>query len=105
MNLYKQILSVFFAFLSLITISNADVVDVTNKFNDLILNNDPLEYPYLEDRNDIGVFYEFSYDKKLNLIKIRRNQKNYPIIRFSLFNKKDIKPGDIVRKIQRNRFI
>jgi len=98
MNLYKQILSVFFAFLTSITISNADVVDVTNKFNDLILNNDPLEYPYLEDRNDIGVFYEFSYDKKLNLIKIRRNQNNYPIIRFSLFNKKDIKPGDIVVK-------
>jgi len=34
MNLYKQILSVFFAFLTSITISNADVVDVTNKFND-----------------------------------------------------------------------
>ena len=38
MNFYKQILSVFFAFLISTTISNADVVDVTNKFNDLILN-------------------------------------------------------------------
>ena len=53
MNFYKQILSVFFAFLISTTISNADVVDVTNKFNDLILNNDPLEYPYLEDRKVI----------------------------------------------------
>ena len=43
MNFYKQILSVFFAFLISTTISNADVVDVTNKFNDLILNNDPLD--------------------------------------------------------------
>ena len=96
MKFYKRIFSIIFSFIISLTISNADVVDVTNEFNDLILNNDNLEYPYLEERNDIGVFFDFAYDEKLNLIKIKRNKNNYPIVRFSLFNKKDIMPGNII---------
>jgi len=96
MKFYKQIFSIIFSFIISLTIANADVVDVTNEFNDLILNNDNLEYPYLEERNDIGVFFDFAYDEKLNLIKIKRNKNNYPIVRFSLFNKKDIMPGNII---------
>lgn len=98
MKVYKHILSILFFFSFSISISNSDIVDVTNKFNDLILKNHTLDYPYLEVRNDIGVFYDFSYDEKLNEIKVKRDQNNYPIVRFSLFNKKDIKPGDIVFK-------
>ena len=63
MKFYKRIFSIIFSFIISLTISNADVVDVTNEFNDLILNNDNLEYPYLEERNDIGVFFDFAYDE------------------------------------------
>ena len=97
MKFYKRIFSIIFSFIISLTISNADVVDVTNEFNDLILNNDNLEYPYLEERNDIGVFFDFAYDEKLNLIKIKRDKNNYPIVRFSLFNKKvPIKNHDLI---------
>ena len=98
MKFYNKFYLIFFSILICFSVSKADIVDVTEKFNDLILNNDNLEYPYLEKRNDIGIFYDFEYDEELNKIKIKRNQENYPIVRFSLFNKKDIKPGNIVIK-------
>ena len=98
MKFYHKFYLIFFSILICFSVSKADIVDVTEKFNDLILNNDNLEYPYLEKRNDIGIFYDFSYDEVLNKIKIKRNQENYPIVRFSLFNKKDIKPGNIIIK-------
>ena len=98
MKVYKHILSILFFFSFSISISNSDIIEVTNEFNDLILKKHTLDYPYLEVRNDIGVFYDFSYDEKLNEIKVKRDKNNYPIVRFSLFNKKDIKPGNIVLK-------
>lgn len=80
-----------------IVIAKADVV--SDEFNQRILSDDKFSsYPYLEERNDIAVFYEFSWDKKKQIIKIKRNKDNYPVVRFSLFNKKDILPGSIVKK-------
>ena len=80
-----------------IVIAKADVV--SDEFNQRILSDDKFSsYPYLEERNDIAVFYEFSWDKKKQIIKFKRNKDNYPVVRFSLFNKKDILPGSIVKK-------
>jgi hypothetical protein len=56
-----------------------------------------LHEPYNETRNDIGVFYDFEWDKEKKTIKIKRNKENYPIVRFSLFNNKDIIQGSIVK--------
>ena len=64
----------------------------------LFRNQLVLEYPFLEERNDIGIFYEFKFDEEKKIIKIKRNKDNYPILRFSLFEKDKIKPGDVVIK-------
>ena len=53
-------------------------------------------YPYMEKRNDIGIIYDYEWDAESRLISIKRNEKNYPIIRFSLFNK-NILPGQAVK--------
>ena len=96
MKISKLISCIFTLLLFSFNISNADVVGVTDKFNNLILEKDNLEYPYLEERNDIGVFYDFTFDIEKKKVIIKRNLDNYPIVRFSLFDKKNIKPGDVV---------
>ena len=42
-------------------------------------------YPFQETRNDIGLFYDFAWDKNNKKIIIKRDKENYPVIRFSLF--------------------
>jgi len=54
----KFILSLISALLMSIVIAKADVV--SDEFNQRILSDDKFSsYPYLEQRNDIAVFYEF----------------------------------------------
>ena len=98
MKLIQYVFCIFFSLVFCSNNSSANVSDITEEFNNLILNYHDLDYPYLEERNDIGIFYDFAYNEKLNKVIIKRNNKNYPILRFSLFNKKDLKPGDVVIK-------
>ena len=75
--------------------SNAEVV-CTN-WDNAISKSSELHEWYREKRNDIGIFYDFEWDKNKKIIKIKRNEDNYPIVRFSLFNKKDITQGTIIK--------
>ena len=80
----------------LIAPSNANIAE---KFNTVLIENyDFSQYPYLESRDDIGIFFDFSFDKNEKKIIIKRDKNNFPVIRFSLFDKK-INPGEIVKKI------
>ena len=62
------------------------------------INNDIGKFEYHEDRNDIGIFYDFAYDSKDKIIKIKRNEKKFPIVRFSLFEKEKIVAGKTIIK-------
>ena len=55
-------------------------------------------YPFQETRNDIGLIYDFAWDKKNKKIIIKRDKENYPVIRFSLFDKKNFPAGVSVKK-------
>mgnify|MGYP005635448689 FL=1 len=101
MKLYRNILLILFSFILYLSNSYAEILQQEDKFNNLILQNHDFKYSYLESRNDIGVFYDFFYDKKQNKILIKRDKKNYPIVRFSLFNFKQIKHGDSVTKFNK----
>ena len=101
MKLYRNILLILFSFILYLSNSYAETLEQEDKFNNLILQNHDFKYSYLESRNDIGVFYDFFYDKKQNKILIKRDKKNYPIVRFSLFNFKQIKHGDSVTKFNK----
>lgn len=58
------------------------------------------EFPFLEERNDVGIFFDFKWDKDLKKIIIRRDKDKYPIVRFSLFNKLDIEQGSIIKSVE-----
>ena len=99
MNLKKLlnvvIISVFFCFYSFF-VQSAELQ--CERINKAILDSASDEdiYPFMEKRNDIGIIYDYEWDTESRLISIKRNEKNYPIIRFSLFNK-NILPGQAVK--------
>ena len=39
------------------------------------INNDIGKFEYHEDRNDIGIFYDFAYDSKDKIIKIKKRKE------------------------------
>ena len=63
-----------------------------------INNNNIGKFEYHEDRNDIGIFYDFAYDSKAKIMEIKRNEKKFPIVRFSLFEKEKIVSGKTIIK-------
>ena len=92
MKFFKYLFTIFLSFVIFLNISNADV---GSDFNNLINEkHDFTEYPYSENRNDVGIFYEFDFNNKI--IKIKRDKNNFPIVRFSLFEKQNIIPGDVI---------
>ena len=70
------------------SISFSDEYICENKTIDYIINNDPRNTEYNETRNDAGIHFDFDWNGK-DLIIIKRNKKNYPIVRYSLFDSKN----------------
>ena len=96
-RLISLILPIFFSILCQVNV-NANECD-EGSWNQILLDNKDYHYetPFLKERNDIGVFFDFEWNSKLKKIIIKRNKDNYPITRFSLFNKKDIKNGSVIK--------
>jgi len=68
-------------------------------FNNLINQSNVIKsYPFQETRNDIGLFYDFAWDKNNKKIIIKRDENNFPVIRFSLFDKINFSQGVSVQK-------
>ena len=86
------------ALIFLILLTNFSFADEDGiEFNNLVAEfHDNSSYPFLEERNDIGIFFDFDWNKKKEKIIIKRNENNYPVIRFSLFEKSKVKPGDAI---------
>ena len=61
-----------------------------------------LSTPFLEERDDAGIFFDFKWDKDLKKIIVKRDKDKYPIVRFSLFNKLDIEQGSIIKSVEGN---
>ena len=59
------------------------------------------ETSFLEERNDIGIFFDFQWNSELQKTEIKRDKYNYPIIRFSLFDKKNIQNGSIIKSLDK----
>ena len=72
MKFYKIIFYFFLLFIFSFNKSYSNITAIEEKFNNLILNNHTFEYPYLENRHDIGVFYDFTYNEELNKIIIKK---------------------------------
>ena len=83
MKFYKIIFYFFLLFIFSFNQSYSNITAIEEKFNNLILNNHSFEYPYLENRHDIGIFYDFTYNEKLNKIIIKRDANNFPVVRLN----------------------
>ena len=92
--LLSFILSLISIFLNPI---NTQAEVVCSEWDRVIVKNQLQQNYFQEERNDIGIFYDFEWDKEKKVIKIKRDAENYPIIRFSLFNKTDIAQGAIIK--------
>ena len=77
-------------------ICDSGVIENINK-NISAKNYSPI-FHYNQERKDIGIFYDFEWDSEKEEIILKRDSKNYPILRFSLFEKKLLKPGITVIK-------
>tara|TARA_Y100000590_G_C15699333_1_gene1006257 strand:+ start:531 stop:2045 length:1515 start_codon:yes stop_codon:yes gene_type:complete len=76
--------------------------DVIQHIYENIKNTNEIVFNYHENRNDIGVFYDFTWNKKIKKIVTKRNNENYPIVRFSLFEKNKIIPNKTAVKYYNN---
>ena len=98
-SLISFILPILFSVLFL-TNANSNECD-EGSWNQIILDKKDYhkETPFLEERNDIGIFFDFKWDSETQKIIIKRDKNNYPIIRFSLFDKTNLKSGTTIKKI------
>tara|TARA_B100001175_G_scaffold233934_1_gene200346 strand:+ start:68 stop:1519 length:1452 start_codon:yes stop_codon:yes gene_type:complete len=95
MKYNKYILNFLFNILFLVIFLNplkADDRICGNKLTNYIYDYHDDKFEYLEKRNDIGIFFDFDWDKVNEEIIIKRD-KGYPIVKFSFFEKEKIKPG------------
>ena len=69
-------------------------VEECDQLNKALIEQGNPYWHFHEDRNDVGIFYDFEW--KDEEIKIKRDD-NYPIVRFSLFDKKNILPGTVIK--------
>ncbi len=86
------------------SISSADKKLCGNEVIDHIINieaiNNNRNFEYNEKRNDAGVHFDYHWDKNSKKIIIKRNKKNFPIIRYSLFDHKNfISNKTVIKKI------
>ena len=50
-------------------------------WSEALLDKHERVFPFLEERNDHGIFLDFKWDVDLQKIIIRRDKDNYPIVK------------------------
>ena len=99
MKLMKPISLCFLLFLLVfgfnVTALNAQIKECDD-LNKALIKHGKKDFNFHENRNDVGIFYDFTWDGKKEIVKIKRTDDNYPVVRFSLFNKL-ILPGTIIK--------
>ena len=100
-NFFKSILIIITLILNFSSNSLAQDLKCGSKLITHIDDNIEKKYfHYNEYRNDAGIFFDFEWEKEQKKIIIRRDENNFPIIRFSLFNKENFIPNKtIVQRI------
>ena len=96
MKFNRIILTTLFSIFFLISFFNqvkADDRICGNDLTNFIYDYHVDEFEYLEKRNDSGIFFDFIYDKNNKKIITKRNKDNFPIVKFSFFEKEKIIPG------------
>lgn len=96
---YTLLLIVFFKALSSFSLALANNYLCGNEIVDYLIKKDDRNIEYNESRNDAGIHFDYDWNNKDKII-IKRNENNFPIIRYSLFDNKNFKANKtVIRKI------
>jgi len=88
------VLFLFFLFSENLFISQVDA-DSCVIFGQEVDNKYEPIFPF-EKKNDIGIYWSYTWDADNQKIKVKRDKNNFPIVKFSLLKKKLI-PGTVVK--------
>ena len=88
MRIFLSFFLIFF-----LNINNLYGYEKCNNLIQYLNDEDEVNFEYLEYRDDLGIHFDFQFDKELKEIIIKRDEDNYPIVKFSLFENKKIIPG------------
>ena len=95
--LKKSILIFFVTFLFIESYPLQSKADECKVFEKAIIAKDS-ESDGHEERNDIGLFFDYEWKKNQKILAIKRNENDYPIIRLSFLENK-IPSGSIIKSI------
>ena len=97
--MFKRLILLAFSFIFLNLYSSNGIANECegSPWSKTLLGKHEVVFPFLEERNDHGIFLDFKWDVDLQKIIIRRDKDNYPIVRSSLFNKEEIKQGSVIK--------
>ena len=91
----KRIIIVFFVFLFVQNqFFSSAIADPCKNFDKAVIEEYEPIFPF-EEKDDLGIFFNYEWDENIQKIIIKRNKK-FPIIKFSLFEKK-LHPGAVVK--------
>ncbi len=86
-------------FFSSVSLANEKLWLCGNKMMHHLINNDQRNFEYNELRNDSGIHFSYEWNKDKKII-IKRDDNNFPIVNFSLFDNKNFVPNEtIIKKI------
>ena len=91
LSLITLFLSIFFSSVSLSEQKTQFLCE--NEILDYLIFNDDRNSEYNETRNDAGIHFDYAWNKKDKKIIIKRDQNNFPIIRYALFDNKNFIPN------------
>jgi len=74
------------------------IADTCKNFYEALVQLDTDTYPS-EKVNDLGIYWDYKWDKKTQNKIIKRNKNNFPLIRFSLFHPNELATGTILKTI------
>ena len=92
----KRIIIVFFVFLFVQNqFFSSAIADPCKNFDKAVIEEYEPIFPF-EEKDDLGIFFNYEWNKNNQKKIIKRNKKEFPIIKFSLFEKK-LHPGAVVK--------
>ena len=97
--LLRRVIIGFFVFLFLQIQFFASVIAADNctNFYDAVVKKKQINFPYTK-YNDLGIFFDYSWDQDKQERIIKRNKNKFPIIRASIFEEK-LSPGTVVKTV------
>ncbi len=95
--LKKGIRLFFFVFIVLNSqIFSSAIADTCKSFYESVLQLDTHIYPTTKTKN-LGIYFDYDWDNNNQKKIIKRNENNFPLIRFSLFSSDKLIPGSVLK--------